>query len=162
MIISSGFVMMSYLSDTRDTTKFSFSQYRGVQGLNDISRTLLEKIYRIQWRKDDNDSFWDLRHFVLYHIKKKTNQFNKSEMFPRLPINGYCFQLPIPLVETIMPHGTLQTVKDNVQSKGRKQIPKYNWNFSFSLMRWNIFNRNNLRREKIVSHWEYKFQFQNL
>ena len=50
-----------------------------------------------------------------------------SEMLPRLPINGYCFQLPIPMVETIMPHGTLQTVKDNVQSKGRKQIPKYNW-----------------------------------
>ena len=71
-----------------------------------------------------------------------------SEMLPRLPINGYCFQLPIPLVETIMPHGTLQSVRDNVQSKGRKQIPKYNWNFSFSLIRWNISNRNNLSREK--------------
>ena len=71
---------------------------------------------------------------MLYRIKKKTNQFNMSEMLPRLPINGYCFQLPIPLVETIMPHGTLQNVKDNVQSNSRKQIPKYNWNFSFSLM----------------------------
>ena len=95
---------------------FLFSPYRGAQGLKDTYRTLLGKMYRIQRRKDDNDSFRDLRHFVLYRIKKKTNQFNKSEMLPRLPINGYCFQLPIPLAETIMPHGTLQNVKDNVQS----------------------------------------------
>ena len=57
-----------------------------------------------------------------------------SEMLARLPINGYCFQLPITLVETIMPHGTLQYVQDNVQSIGRKQISKYNWNSSFPVI----------------------------